>query len=69
MQPERFYHGLVLGFIVGLNKTDEIQSNRESGYGRYDVMLIPHDHSQMGLILEFKVADEGESLQKAAEKR
>jgi hypothetical protein len=42
-QPEKFYHGLVLGLISELRDTYEIKSNRESGYGRYDVMLIPLD--------------------------
>ena len=40
-QPERFYHGFVLGLLVELRDRYQIRSNRESGYGRYDVMLIP----------------------------
>jgi hypothetical protein len=55
-EPERFYHALVLGILVGLRKTHEVKSNRESGYGRYDVMIIPKDSSQLGVILEFKKA-------------
>lgn len=53
-EPERFYHALVLGMLVELKDTYTILSNRESGYGRYDVMLIPHDKNKLGLIIEFK---------------
>ncbi len=55
-QPERFYHGLVFGFIAGLKKTHTIISNRESGYGRYDIAIIPHDPSKLGIVIEFKSA-------------
>jgi hypothetical protein len=65
--PEKFYHGFVLGLIVSLADTHTVQSNKESGDGRYDVMLIPKDTKQLGLILEFKVAEEGEALDVAAE--
>src|SRR3990167_6169220 len=67
-QPEKFYHGFVLGMVVSLAKTHTIESNRESGAGRYDVVLLPHDISQPGVIMEFKVAYEDETLQEAAEK-
>ena len=53
--PERFYHGFVLGLIVELSDTYKITSNRESGFGRYDVMLKPFDKSKNAYILEFKV--------------
>ena len=53
-QPERFYHGFVLGLIVELSDTYKITSNRESGFGRYDVMLEPFDKSKNAYILEFK---------------
>ena len=57
-EPERFYHGFVLGLIVDLQKRYVITSNRESGFGRYDVMLEPKN-PQMddAIILEFKVHD------------
>ncbi|MCI6732271.1 MAG: ATP-binding protein [Lachnospiraceae bacterium] len=57
-EPERFYHGFVLGLIVDLQKRYVITSNRESGFGRYDVMLEPKN-PQMddAIILEFKVYD------------
>ena len=41
--PERFYHGFVLGMIVDLSGRYTIKSNRESGFGRYDIMLKPRD--------------------------
>ena len=53
---ERFYHGFVLGLMVELNDRYMITSNRESGFGRYDVMLEPK-HEDDGIILEFKVQD------------
>ena len=54
--PERFYHGFVLGLLVDLALRYEITSNRESGFGRYDVMLRPHNPAEDdGIILEFKV--------------
>ena len=53
--PERFYHGFVLGLIVELSDKYLITSNRESGFGRYDVMLEPKDKSEDAILLEFKV--------------
>ncbi|MBQ4523920.1 MAG: AAA family ATPase [Lachnospiraceae bacterium] len=54
-EPERFYHGFVLGLLVDLRGDYVITSNRESGYGRYDVMLEPLDKNKDAFILEFKV--------------
>ena len=54
-QPERFYHGLVLGVTVELKDRYVITSNRESGFGRYDVMLKPRNESGDAIIIEFKV--------------
>ena len=54
-QPERFYHGFVLGLLVELQGCYRLRSNRESGFGRYDVMLEPLDKSGYGIIIEFKV--------------
>ena len=64
-QPERFYHGFVLGLIVELADKYVITSNRESGFGRYDVMLEPRSLEGSAtvndaIILEFKVQDEDE---------
>ena len=57
-EPERFYHGFVLGLIVDLQNRYIITSNRESGFGRYDVMLEPRNpQKDDGIILEFKVYD------------
>lgn len=55
--PERFYHGFVLGLLVDLAGKYQVTSNRESGFGRYDVMLTPLDRENDGIILEFKVYD------------
>ena len=63
-QPERFYHGFVLGLLVELRDRYQIRSNRESGYGRYDVMLIPVTEVDDAIVIEFKVhePDEEETL-------
>lgn len=54
--PERFYHGFVLGMIVDLSGRYTIKSNRESGFGRYDIMLKPQDKEKdYAYIIEFKV--------------
>lgn len=53
--PEIFYHGLFLGFLAGLNQNlYEIKSNRESGYGRYDIVIIPKDLTKLAIIIELK---------------
>ncbi len=54
-EPERFYHGFVLGLIVELEDRYVITSNRESGFGRYDVMLEPRKAGLGAFIIEFKV--------------
>ena len=54
-EPERFYHGFVLGLMADLSKDYLIISNRESGFGRYDVMIEPKDKTQKAVIMEFKV--------------
>lgn len=60
-EPERFYHGLVLGLLVELRDRYTVKSNRESGYGRYDIMLEPKDAlNDDGIIIEFKVLDDSE---------
>jgi len=56
-QPERFYHGFVLGMVVDLADRYQVRSNRESGYGRYDVMIEPLDKTKKAFIFEFKVLD------------
>ena len=71
-EPERFYHGFVLGLMAELTDRYTVTSNRESGFGRYDVMLEPHktpitlpwsEESPRpldGIIIEFKVQEEDE---------
>lgn len=55
--PERFYHGFVLGLIVDLANRYYIRSNRQSGFGRYDVMMEPKNDIDDAIIMEFKVFD------------
>jgi hypothetical protein len=68
--PEKFYHGLVLGMIVGLSDTHTILSNRESGLGRYDVALFPRSPAAgkpaLGVLVEFKQTSDPSQLQAAA---
>lgn len=56
-QPENFYHGFVLGLLVELSGEYTVTSNRESGYGRYDVMIEPLEKNKNAYIFEFKVHD------------
>ena len=69
-EPERFYHGFVLGLLVELRERYDVKSNRESGYGRYDVMLVPKNQSDYAIVIEFKVRDAKteKSLEKTVEK-
>ncbi len=57
---ENFYHAFVLGMLVGLKDSYYVNSNRESGMGRYDIMLEPQDKNGNSFIIEFKVADDME---------
>lgn len=54
-EPERFYHGFVLGLMVQLEDRYTITSNRESGFGRYDIMLEPKQAETDAIVIEFKV--------------
>ncbi len=67
-EPEAFYQGLMLGFTVSLSESEtyQIKSNRESGLGRFDIILIPKDINRLGIIIELKVKEENETLEKAA---
>lgn len=56
-EPERVYHAFVLGMLISLSNDYEVKSNKESGYGRYDVMIIPKDNRKLGIIIEFKKID------------
>ena len=66
-QPERFYHGFVLGLIVDLAGRYHIRSNRQSGFGRYDVMMEPKNAGDDAIVMEFKVFSEkrDETLEQA----
>ena len=55
--PENFYHGLVLGLLAENTRDYVVKSNRESGYGRYDVVMEPKDPQGIAVILEFKIFD------------
>ena len=63
-EPERFYHGFVLGLIADQTDIYEIRSNRESGFGRYDVMMVPKELEKTkipAIILEFMVKNNKKS--------
>jgi hypothetical protein len=68
-QPERFYHGFVLGLMVELRGRYSISSNKESGYGRYDIMMEPREKGADAYIIEFKVVHtkRGETLESAVQ--
>ena len=55
--PERFYHGFVLGLLVDKAAGYVVKSNRESGFGRYDVVMEPKNIEDVAVIMEFKVFD------------
>ncbi len=60
IEPERFYHGFVLGLMVGEREKYIIKSNRESGFGRYDIIMVPKevkDKELPAIVIEFKVYD------------
>ncbi len=59
-QPERFYHGFVLGLMAEFADQYVITSNRESGFGRYDIMLEPRNAEYDAMLIEFKVQSEEE---------
>jgi len=56
-EPERVIHGFIVGLLVGLGPAYEVRSNRESGYGRYDVMVLPRTAGQPRVVLELKTVD------------
>jgi len=55
IHPERFYHGFVLGLMVEQSENYEIRSNCESGFGRYDIMMLPKKSTLPTIVIEFKV--------------
>ena len=65
---ESFYHGFMLGIsALFLDKQYIVESNKESGYGRFDIAIFPKDTQKAGVILEFKAAERTESLEKQAD--
>jgi len=66
-EPERVYHAFLLGILVNLRGQYRVTSNRESGFGRYDVCLIPVDPKGTGFVFEFKRVEK-QTLQKTAKK-
>ena len=63
---EDFYHGLILGMTLFLDRDYYINSNKESGLGRYDVIIEPKNKDNRGFILEFKVVKDEENLDKVS---
>ena len=63
--PEKVYHAFVMGLLLWLVPGYEVKSNRESGYGRYDIMIIPKDPQKLGFIIEFKKTRKKETLEAA----
>jgi hypothetical protein len=66
-EPEKSYHLFVLGLLVSLSGQYLVKSNRESGLGRYDIVLIPKQTHLPGIIIEFKVVLQVDNLEKTAE--
>ncbi|KRQ87804.1 putative AAA-ATPase [Caloramator mitchellensis] len=68
-ESEKFYHALVLGMLIATEEYYHIKSNRESGLGRYDIMMIPKESTNPGIIIEFKKVNtrKNETLETAAQ--
>jgi len=65
--PEKVYHAFVMGLFLWLSPAYQVKSNRESGYGRYDIMIIPADPKKLGYIIEFKKVRKNETVESAME--
>ena len=65
--PEKVYHSFVMGLLLWLYPAYQVKSNRESGFGRYDIMIIPRDVSKLGYVIEFKKVRKNESMELAVE--
>jgi len=66
-EPEKVYHAFVMGLFLWLSSDYEVKSNRESGYGRYDIMVIPKEPTKLGFIIEFKKVRRNETVESAIE--
>jgi hypothetical protein len=64
-EEEKVYHAFVMGLLIWLGNGYQVKSNRESGYGRYDIMIIPGEKSKLGFIIEFKKTRKKETLEAA----
>lgn len=64
-EPEAFYHGLMLGLTASLYNEYEVKSNREAGFGFYDIVIIPKDSKKLGIVIELKIAEDTQ-LEKVA---
>lgn len=70
-EPEKFFHGFMLGLLAGIDtKLYQVQSNKESGYGRFDIAIIPNDSLKLGIIFEIKSleGDQEKDLKNGAQK-
>jgi len=67
VEGEKFYHGFSLGLAVNLNEDYYIKSNREVGYGRYDISVEPKDKTKHGYIIELKNSKDETKLEQDAE--
>lgn len=66
-EPEKFYHGFVLGLLADQMEQYEIRSNRESGFGRYDIMMIPRQKENPAIVIEFKVKNKEKTLEETVQ--
>ncbi|MBR3457235.1 MAG: PD-(D/E)XK nuclease domain-containing protein, partial [Selenomonadaceae bacterium] len=64
--PENFYHGMMLGFSVLMSGSYRVESNKESGYGRFDIAFFPLKENTPGVLLELKSAKSEEELEQQA---
>ncbi len=62
-EPEKLYHGFILGMMVHLESEYDVRSNRESGYGRADMLIRPKTPGKPGVVMEFKVREEDEAIE------
>ena len=67
VEPEKIYHAFVMGLFLWLSPGYQVKSNRESGYGRYDIMIIPREKNKLGFIIEFKKTRKKETMDTAVE--
>jgi hypothetical protein len=65
--PEKIYHVFMLGLLAGLRSEYLIQSNKEAGYGRFDLALVPHDTTKLGILMEFKSVEDDKDLDASAQ--